>query len=71
MNQGSTHSKQITLFLAGDVMTGRGVDQNLPHPSDPHLYEAYMKSAVAYVELAKLKEDLSLALRWDEQGTQR
>lgn len=53
MNQGSTHSKPITLFLAGDVMTGRGVDQILPHPSDPHLYESYIKSAVGYVELAE------------------
>ena len=23
---------EITLFLCGDVMTGRGVDQVLPHP---------------------------------------
>lgn len=53
MNRGSMDSKQITLFLTGDVMTGRGVDQILPHPSDPHLYEAYMKSAVGYVELAE------------------
>lgn len=53
MNQESTHFKDMTLFLAGDVMTGRGVDQVLPHPSDPHLYESYMKSAVGYVELAE------------------
>jgi len=25
----------LTLFLCGDVMTGRGVDQVLPHPGDP------------------------------------
>ena len=25
----------ITIFLCGDVMTGRGIDQILPHPSDP------------------------------------
>ena len=25
----------VQLFLAGDVMTGRGVDQILPHPSPP------------------------------------
>lgn len=47
------HSKEITLFLTGDVMTGRGIDQVLPHPGDPHLYESYMKSAVGYVELAE------------------
>jgi len=25
----------VTMFLCGDVMTGRGVDQILPHPGDP------------------------------------
>ncbi|HEX3035788.1 MAG TPA: CapA family protein [Thermodesulfobacteriota bacterium] len=43
----------ITIFMCGDVMTGRGIDQVLPHPSDPILYEAYMKSAKGYVELAE------------------
>lgn len=36
-------------------MTGRGIDQVLPHPSDPRLYESYMKSATGYVELAERK----------------
>ena len=44
---------KVTLFLCGDVMTGRGVDQILPHPGDPRLYESYVKSAIAYVELAE------------------
>ena len=26
-------SGEITLFLCGDVMTGRGIDQILPHPA--------------------------------------
>jgi poly-gamma-glutamate synthesis protein (capsule biosynthesis protein) len=43
----------ITLFLCGDVMTGRGIDQVLPHPGNPILYEGYMKSARGYVELAE------------------
>ena len=43
----------ITLFLCGDVMTGRGIDQALPHPSDPILYEPYIKNAIAYVRLAE------------------
>lgn len=42
----------LTLFLAGDVMTGRGVDQVLPHSVDPRLHESYVKSAERYVELA-------------------
>jgi poly-gamma-glutamate synthesis protein (capsule biosynthesis protein) len=43
----------ITLFMCGDVMTGRGIDQVLPYPGDPTLYEPYMKSAKGYVELAE------------------
>src|SRR5437899_5614901 len=43
----------LTLFLCGDVMTGRGIDQVLPHPSDPVLYESYVQSAVEYVVMAE------------------
>ncbi len=46
-------SAPITLFMCGDVMTGRGIDQVLPRPSDPRLYESYVKSATRYVELAQ------------------
>jgi poly-gamma-glutamate capsule biosynthesis protein CapA/YwtB (metallophosphatase superfamily) len=41
------------LFLCGDVMTGRGVDQILPHPGRPNLYEPVVHSAVEYVALAE------------------
>ncbi|RJQ51650.1 MAG: CapA family protein [Actinobacteria bacterium] len=34
-------------------MAGRGVDQILPHPSDPILYEPFVSSAATYVELAE------------------
>ncbi|MFF8291152.1 CapA family protein [Streptomyces sp. NPDC016309] len=43
----------VTLFLCGDVMLGRGVDQILPRPGDPALREAYVRDARAYVELAE------------------
>lgn len=43
----------LKLFLAGDVMTGRGVDQILPHPNAPHLYEPWARSALDYVDLAE------------------
>ncbi|MCI0385980.1 CapA family protein [Streptomyces sp. CNQ085] len=43
----------VTLFLCGDVMLGRGVDQILPHPGDPALREAYVRDARTYVELAE------------------
>ncbi|MDH3545855.1 MAG: CapA family protein [Gammaproteobacteria bacterium] len=39
--------------MCGDVMTGRGIDQVLPSPSDPRLYESYVKNAARYVELAQ------------------
>lgn len=45
--------KSISIFLCGDVMTGRGIDQVLPHPSDPILYEPYVKNAKDYVQLAE------------------
>ncbi|MGB5371415.1 MAG: CapA family protein [Flavobacteriaceae bacterium] len=43
----------ITIMLSGDVMTGRGIDQILPHPSDPTLFESYIKDARDYVKLAE------------------
>lgn len=43
----------IRLFLAGDVMTGRGIDQVLPNPGDPRLQESYARDARNYVELAE------------------
>jgi poly-gamma-glutamate synthesis protein (capsule biosynthesis protein) len=43
----------VSLFLCGDVMTGRGIDQALPHPGRPTLFEAYALDAREYVELAE------------------
>lgn len=43
----------LTLFLCGDVMTGRGIDQILPHPAPPRLHEGYMTSARQYVDIAE------------------
>lgn len=43
----------VTLFLSGDVMLGRGVDQILPYPCDPGLRERYMSDARSYVRLAE------------------
>ncbi|MEU0004810.1 CapA family protein [Streptomyces sp. NPDC006314] len=43
----------VTLFLAGDVMLGRGVDQILPHPGDPVLREDHVRDARYYVALAE------------------
>ncbi|MEV7804433.1 CapA family protein [Microbispora sp. NPDC088329] len=43
----------VTLFLCGDVMLGRGVDQILAHPGDPALEESCVRDAREYVELAE------------------
>lgn len=46
-------SGMVTLFLGGDVMTGRGIDQILVHPAGPLLHEPYVQDARRYVELAE------------------
>lgn len=43
----------LSLFLLGDVMPARGIDQILPHPGDPRLYEDYVHDARDYVALAE------------------
>ncbi|NUP39578.1 MAG: CapA family protein [Streptomyces sp.] len=43
----------VTLFLCGDVMLGRGVDQILPNPGDPELREACVSDARSYVRMAE------------------
>jgi poly-gamma-glutamate synthesis protein (capsule biosynthesis protein) len=43
----------LRLFLCGDVMTGRGIDQALPHPVNPVLYEPHVRDAREYVQLAE------------------
>lgn len=43
----------VKLFLAGDVMIGRGIDQILRHPVDPVIYEPHVRSANEYVTLAE------------------
>lgn len=52
-NDDSASRGELTLFLCGDVMTGRGIDQVLKHPGHPRLYEPYVKSAREYVALAE------------------
>jgi len=43
----------MRLFLAGDVMTGRGIDQALPRSVDPTLREPWVRDARRYLELAE------------------
>lgn len=46
-------SPMLSLFLAGDFMSARGLDQILPYPGDPTLYEGYVQDARGYVRLAE------------------
>lgn len=46
-------SMAITLFIAGDVMTGRGIDQVLMCPGSPELDEWSVRDARDYVALAE------------------
>jgi poly-gamma-glutamate capsule biosynthesis protein CapA/YwtB (metallophosphatase superfamily) len=41
------------IFLTGDVMTGRAIDQLLPHPGDPTLCESVVSDARTYISLAE------------------
>lgn len=43
----------VTLFVCGDVMLGRGVDQILARPGDPVLWEGYVADAREYVRMAE------------------
>jgi poly-gamma-glutamate capsule biosynthesis protein CapA/YwtB (metallophosphatase superfamily) len=52
-------------------MTGRGIDQVLPHPSTPEIHESYVRSALGYVELAErahgpIRRPVDFAYIWGE-----
>ncbi len=44
---------RINLWLAGDVMTGRGIDQTRARASDPTLHEDGVQDARVYMQLAE------------------
>lgn len=46
-------SAPVRLFCCGDVMTGRGIDQILPHSVSPELHEPCVRDARDYVRLAE------------------
>ncbi len=59
----------IRLFLCGDVMAGRGIDQILPHPCEPRLHEEHVRSAMDYVRIAEeangpIPRDVSPSYIW-------
>ena len=54
MLQNSRSKRVVKVFLSGDVMTGRGIDQILPYPCRPRIHERRASSADEYVRLAEL-----------------
>jgi len=48
----------LRIFLCGDVMLGRGIDQILAYPSQPQIYESYVKDARDYIYLAEEKNGI-------------
>jgi Bacterial capsule synthesis protein PGA_cap len=54
--KGAADPDLLTLFVCGDVMIGRGLDQIMPHPSPPRIYEPYVTSALDYVRLAEQRK---------------
>ena len=61
----------ITIFMCGDVMTGRGIDQVLPRPCNPVIYESYVRDARRYVELAEkangpIQQPVSFSYIWGD-----
>lgn len=64
-------TQNLRIFLAGDVMTGRGIDQILSHSCKPNLYEVYVTDARDYVKLAerlygKIKSPVSADYIWGD-----
>lgn len=60
-----------TLFLCGDVMTGRGIDQILPNPGNPAIHESWLRDARRYVSLAEkihgaIQKPVSFKYIWGE-----
>ncbi|MFP5385584.1 MAG: CapA family protein [Bacteriovoracia bacterium] len=43
----------MKVFLCGDVMTGRGIDQIFPSSVNPLIHESYVKDARDYIKLAE------------------
>jgi poly-gamma-glutamate synthesis protein (capsule biosynthesis protein) len=70
-NKPSAIANLITIFMCGDVMTGRGIDQVLPQPCDPVIYESYVRDARRYVELAEkangpIQQPVSFSYIWGD-----
>lgn len=65
-NEPNKTSNPLKLFLCGDVMTGRGIDQALPVSVNPVIFEPYMKNAKDYLKLAeRSSENIETPVSYD------
>jgi len=46
-------ARRVRLFLCGDAMTGRAIDQIQRYPGNPRIHEPYARSALQYLEIAE------------------
>jgi len=65
------NSAPMVLFLSGDVMLGRAIDQILPFHNDPVLFEDYIRDARDYIRLAEdangpIKQPVSCDYIWGD-----
>jgi hypothetical protein len=51
---------RLLLALLGDLMLGRGIDQVLRRPSEPVLYEPWLKDAREYVGIPPISWTVGL-----------
>ena len=64
----SGHDPQsaLRIFLCGDVMTGRGIDQVLAFPGDPRLHEEVVHDARHYAAVAARRNGpIPAPVGWD------
>lgn len=64
-------SAPMVLFLSGDVMLGRAIDQILPYHNNPVLFEDYIRDARDYIRLAEdangpIKQPVSCDYIWGD-----
>lgn len=64
----------LRFMLCGDIMTGRGIDQALPHSVPPKIYEPYVTDARRYVTLAEeangaIPEPISPSYLWGDAAS--
>ena len=64
VSTGPLTGEAARIFLCGDVMTGRGVDQILAHPRDPFIRENYVNVRLAEQVNGRIPRDVKFSYIW-------